>query len=473
MARGGGKRAGRSGTSPRASTERQPYPCNPHHPRHTPLQPATPLHTEQVRAARAAGIRVILAHECDPALGGCEFSSFFQTTPQDLTANGLYARIAIAFHTGQHRAVSLCLLARELGAVRYRLIKWALKSRGRAAVDTANPGTALVFPRNSSGASSRAVPLVEVEAEHLSRASSCLDSPFVDPPGNEGSSLEEEGRSGRLSLAQGQQCRLASGPEPYLTLESVVRGQAAPREVPAGAVGTETWARCDRLREAQQEAECEATQEAAAEAARLAATEQAREEATRGAVQASERASVVSKAREAAVAAAAAAAEAVAAAAAAADALERAMADGGEDGSPITGEIMADPASAEGKTQSPASARGVAQHLPVAFDSTDGEQGEAAAEAQEKAAEEGNLHHASVGATSEALTDRARAALKIQSVVRGKAGQDDYVHTVDAHHPSIQRVRRQQIATLALQAPSWHEQEVGANAEGATRTNFD
>ena len=179
------------------------------------MQPAAPLHTEQVRAARAAGIRVILVHECDPTLGGCEFSSFFQTTPQDLIADGIYTRVAVAFHTGQHRAVSLCLLARELGAVRYRT-KWALKSRGHAAVDAANlhPGAALVFSRNSSGASFRAAPLVE--AEHLTRASSCLDSPFVDPPGNEGSALEGEGRSGRLSLARGQ--LVASGTDPDLAL---------------------------------------------------------------------------------------------------------------------------------------------------------------------------------------------------------------------------------------------------------------
>ena len=78
---------------------------------------------DQVRAARAAGIRVVLAHECDPVLGGCEFSSFFQTTPQDLIVEGLYARIAVAFFTGQHRAVSLCLLAREIGAVRHGIIK--------------------------------------------------------------------------------------------------------------------------------------------------------------------------------------------------------------------------------------------------------------------------------------------------------------------------------------------------------------
>ena len=48
---------------------------------------------------------------------------------------------------------------------------------------------------------------------------------------------------------------------------------AAPREVRESGVGAEARARCDRLLEAQQEAEREAKQEAAAEAARLAAAE--------------------------------------------------------------------------------------------------------------------------------------------------------------------------------------------------------
>ena len=366
---------------------------------------------------------MILAHECDPTLGGCEFSRFFQTTPQDLIADGLYARVAVAFHTGLHRAVSLCLLARELGAVRYR-IKWALKSRGRASVDAANlhPGTVLVFPRNSSGASSRAAPLAG--AEHLARASSYLDSPFVDPPGNDG-----EGRFERLILARGQ--LVASGPDPYLTLQSVVRGQAA---------------------------------------------------------------------------------------------------------------------SSEGETQSPTSAMGAAQHLPGALDSTDDEQGEAAAareraeasqlrerlveaearaeaavaaaaemevevarlqraastaaetvttaaeEAQEEAAKEGNQHHAddaSVGATREALTDRARAALRIQSVVRGKAGRADYVRDwmppiralggcavgisprLHWRHPvgtsrSYARTRRAQLGPNSDQLPQF-----GAEADNSSGANQD
>ena len=95
-----------------------------------------PLHTEQVRAARAAGIVVVLVHECDPTRGGCEFGAFFGTTPQELIDDGLYARVAIALHSGQHRTVSLCLLAREVGAVRYRM-KEALREKSGAVVDAA------------------------------------------------------------------------------------------------------------------------------------------------------------------------------------------------------------------------------------------------------------------------------------------------------------------------------------------------
>ena len=110
------------------------------------------------------------------------------------------------------------------------------------------------------------------------------------------------------------------------TLEAALT--AAPREVREGGVGVEARARCDRLLEAQQEAEREAEQEAAAEAARLGAAERVREAAAQEAA----RVAAASIAREEAVAAeaaAAAAAEAAAAAGAKADALERATADGG------------------------------------------------------------------------------------------------------------------------------------------------
>ena len=136
-------------------------------------------------------------------------------------------------------------------------------------------------------------------------------------------------------------------------------------------VGAEARAQCDRLLEAQQEAQRKTEQESAAEAVRLAAAEQAREvaasvaareppaqeasEAARTAV----RVAAASKAREVAVTAAAVAV----AAEAEASALERAASDGGERGSSgtagvseasevavpdqymcsITAEIMTDP----------------------------------------------------------------------------------------------------------------------------------
>ena len=184
-----------------APRTRQPnisHPCNP-------LQPATPrrnpphtsVHNEQVRAARAAGIRVILAHECDPALGGCEFSSLFQATPQDLIDNGLYARIAVAFYTGQHRAVSMCLLARELGAVRDRSsqamhrIKGALKSR----VHTANLPTsaALSFLRNASGTSSR--PVQSVVRGQAASSESCNSPHSSQAPGANQDGLAPAGQT--------------------------------------------------------------------------------------------------------------------------------------------------------------------------------------------------------------------------------------------------------------------------------------
>lgn len=184
-----------------AAAPLQPPCANAHPATAHPAAACRTLHTEQVRTARAADIRVILAHECDPARGGCEFGTLFQTTPQDLIAGGLYARIAVAFHTGQHRAVSLCLFARELGAVRYR-IKDAFKSRGDVDAAKLHTGLSQVFSRSAGGTTLRATP--RVEAEHLARATSCLEGAFEDPPDNEGTSPAEGGGSRRPSLAQGQ-----------------------------------------------------------------------------------------------------------------------------------------------------------------------------------------------------------------------------------------------------------------------------
>jgi hypothetical protein len=72
---------------------------------------------EELRKARAAGMPVVMAHENDPALGGCEFARFFSTTPQDLIDDGLYKALAFACYPGEHHAVSMALLAKALGAV--------------------------------------------------------------------------------------------------------------------------------------------------------------------------------------------------------------------------------------------------------------------------------------------------------------------------------------------------------------------
>ncbi|EOD27539.1 hypothetical protein EMIHUDRAFT_468827 [Emiliania huxleyi CCMP1516] len=71
---------------------------------------------EQVTQARQDRLPIVMAHENDPDLGGCEFSKFFETTPQELIAGGLYKDLARSCFPGRHREVSLVLLAQGLGA---------------------------------------------------------------------------------------------------------------------------------------------------------------------------------------------------------------------------------------------------------------------------------------------------------------------------------------------------------------------
>ena len=42
----------------------------------------TSPYATQVRKMRKEGITILLAHENDTALGGCEFATFFRTTPE-------------------------------------------------------------------------------------------------------------------------------------------------------------------------------------------------------------------------------------------------------------------------------------------------------------------------------------------------------------------------------------------------------
>jgi hypothetical protein len=64
----------------------------------------------QVRAARANGFPIIMVHENDEAAGGCEFARFFESTPQDMIADGLYKALAYAWYPDPFRQVSVALV---------------------------------------------------------------------------------------------------------------------------------------------------------------------------------------------------------------------------------------------------------------------------------------------------------------------------------------------------------------------------
>jgi len=71
---------------------------------------------DEVRAARAASVDIIMLHENDSDKGGCEFGLFFTTTPSDLIIDGLYNELALACYKMPHRKVSLALAAQAMGA---------------------------------------------------------------------------------------------------------------------------------------------------------------------------------------------------------------------------------------------------------------------------------------------------------------------------------------------------------------------
>ena len=65
-------------------------------------------------------IHVVMAHETDPAFGGCAFGAFFEACPKELqmAPYSLFNRLAIPlFSTPEHRRVSLRHLLRDLGGV--------------------------------------------------------------------------------------------------------------------------------------------------------------------------------------------------------------------------------------------------------------------------------------------------------------------------------------------------------------------
>ena len=44
---------------------------------------------EQVKQAREDKLKIVTAHENDPDLGGCQFSRFFEVTPQERAGVGV------------------------------------------------------------------------------------------------------------------------------------------------------------------------------------------------------------------------------------------------------------------------------------------------------------------------------------------------------------------------------------------------
>ena len=65
---------------------------------------------EQVKQAREDKLKIVMAHENDPALGGCAFDRMFEVTPQKLIKDGLYRDLARSFFHGAYREAQLAIM---------------------------------------------------------------------------------------------------------------------------------------------------------------------------------------------------------------------------------------------------------------------------------------------------------------------------------------------------------------------------
>ena len=71
--------------------------------------------SHEVRAAMNTKLEIVLMHEtAEP--DGCEFDEVISHTPADLLEKGLYDKLATPLHAGLHRAVSLLMAAKAMGA---------------------------------------------------------------------------------------------------------------------------------------------------------------------------------------------------------------------------------------------------------------------------------------------------------------------------------------------------------------------
>jgi len=112
---------------------------------------------EQVKQAREDKLKIVMAHENDPEKGGCIFARFFETTPQELIADGLYRDIAHPCfpRAWPHHEVSLVLLAKNLGATATKGL------HARASADLRHTGSSIrrtlgsLVPSRQPGRNSR------------------------------------------------------------------------------------------------------------------------------------------------------------------------------------------------------------------------------------------------------------------------------------------------------------------------------
>ena len=128
---------------------------------------------DQVQQARKDKLKIVMAHENDPDLGGCEFGRMFEVTPQELIADGLYKTLARSCFPGCHNParalslphlalrtggthqpgrsvpqVSLALLAKDLGATPAR--SGSVASMRRLSASIAEASSRLVRSRSSA-----------------------------------------------------------------------------------------------------------------------------------------------------------------------------------------------------------------------------------------------------------------------------------------------------------------------------------
>ena len=83
------------------------------------------------------------------AQNGCEFGHFFQTTPEDLIADGLFQALAVAFFAGPHREVSISIYAKTFGA------KLSARHHSKQPKNAKSASAAPVAPVEASSAMSK------------------------------------------------------------------------------------------------------------------------------------------------------------------------------------------------------------------------------------------------------------------------------------------------------------------------------